>query len=104
MAPARPAGPNFEKSLTIVVVAPNGDYVSFAGMWFDAVNRVGYVEPVATDPDYRRMGLGAAAVRGSMRRVAALGSGVIWVGSDQEFYESLGFETTCRNTLWIRDL
>ncbi len=96
--------PNFNKALTMIVVAPNGDHVSFAGMWFDPVNRIGYVEPVATDPDYRRMGLGAAAVLASMQRVAVLGAEIIWVGSDQEFYKSLGFETTCRNVFFLKDL
>ena len=46
------SGPHFRKDLTIVVEAPNGEFVSYCGMWYDAVNRFGYVEPVATDPDY----------------------------------------------------
>lgn len=96
--------PNFDRSLTIVAVAPNGRYVAFAGMWVAAQNHVGYVEPVATDPEYRRLGLGRAAVLESMRRAAALGAETIWVGSDQEFYTSFGFETTCRNNLWLKDL
>lgn len=96
--------PNFAKDLTIVVVAPDGEYAAFAGMWLVPQNRVAYVEPVATDPAYRRMGLGSAAVVESMRRAVAMGAEVIWVGSDQAFYHSLGFETTCRNMLWTRDL
>lgn len=96
--------PNFNRSLTMVAVAPNGDYASFSGMWSDAVNRVAYVEPVATDPAYRRKGLGAAAVLESMHRVAALGAEVIWVGSDHPFYTALGFETSCRNILLMKDL
>jgi hypothetical protein len=31
-------------------------------MFFDAAGQFGYVEPVATDPRYRRLGLGRAAV------------------------------------------
>lgn len=96
--------PNFDRSLTMVAVAPNGDYASFSGMWLDPVNRVAYVEPVATDPAYRRKGLAAAAVLESMHRVAAKGAEVIWVGSDQDFYKSLGFANTCRNVLLVKDL
>jgi hypothetical protein len=47
--------PNFRKDLTIVVEAPSGDFVSFCGTWFEPVNKIAYVEPVATDPDFRRM-------------------------------------------------
>ena len=80
------------------------DYVSFAGMWVVAENRVGYVEPVATDPTYRRMGLGRAAVLESIRNAGAGGARVAWVGSDQEFYLAMGFNVRNRSRLWIKDL
>jgi predicted N-acetyltransferase YhbS len=96
--------PNFLKGLTIVVVAPDGKYVSYCGMWVVPANRVAYVEPVATDPDYRRMGLGKAAVLESLRRAAALGAEVAWVGSDQEFYKAIGFETTFTVYPWVKVL
>lgn len=85
------SGPNFRKDLTIYVEAPNGDFVSFAGLWFEPVNRFAYIEPVATDPDYRRMGLGRAAVLEGIRRCAEYGAQVAYVGSDQVFYMSMGF-------------
>lgn len=68
------SGPNYRKDLAVIVEAPNGDFVSFCGMWFDPVNRFGYVEPVATDPDYRRRGLGRAAVLDGIRRCGELGA------------------------------
>ena len=95
--------PGFRTDLTVVAVTPKGDYASFAGMWIDMTNRVGYVEPVATDPDYRRMGLGAAAVRETLRRVQEEGAEVAWVGSDQPFYKAIGFTPEFRNELWLRD-
>lgn len=94
--------PGFCRDLTIVAVTPTGDYASFAGMWVDG-NRVAYVEPVATDPEYRRMGLGAAAVLETLRRAADLGAEVAWVGSDQDFYTAIGFTTEFSNELWLRD-
>jgi len=42
------AGPHFREDLTIVVEAPDGDFVAFGGLWFDPVNKIAYVEPVAT--------------------------------------------------------
>jgi len=96
--------PNFRKDLTIVVVAPDGNYATYCGMWVVPANRVAYVEPVATDPDYRRMGLGKAAVLESLRRAADSGAEVAWVGSDQEFYKSIGFETTFTVYPWVKVL
>ena len=51
-----------------------------------------YVEPVATDPDFRRMGLGKAAVLEGIRRCGEMGAEVAYVGSDQLFYQKLGFK------------
>lgn len=96
--------PNFRPDLTIVAVAPNGDFVSFGGMWVVPENRIAYVEPVATDPDFRRMGLGRAVVEESLRRAAAEGAAVAWVGSGQEFYSAMGFTIAFQTHLWIRYL
>lgn len=96
--------PNFRKDLTIVVVAPDGNYVSYCGMWFVPANRVAYVEPLATDPDYQRLGLGKAVVLESVRRVAALGADVAWVGSGLEFYQAIGFEKMFTVYPWVKEL
>lgn len=94
--------PNFRQDLTIVVEAPTGDFVSFCGMWYEAVNKVAYVEPVATDPDFRRMGLGKAAVWEGIRRCGVLGATVAFVGSDQEFYRVIGFTKCFDSNCWIK--
>ncbi len=96
--------PNFMHDLTIVAVAPNGDYVSFCGIWIVPENGITYVEPVTTDPDYRRMGLGKAVVLEGIRRTIPLGSEVAWVGSGQEFYMAMGFEKSYRATAWVKYL
>jgi ribosomal protein S18 acetylase RimI-like enzyme len=68
------SGPHFRKDLTLVAEAPNGEYAAFCGMWYEAANKIAYVEPVATDPDYRRMGLGKALVLEGIRRCRNLGA------------------------------
>ncbi len=98
------SAPNFRKDLTIVAVAPSGEYVSFCGIWMDDANRICYVEPVATDPDYRRIGLGTAVVLEAIRRCGLEGATVAYVGSDQAFYLSMGFEVTCSQTPWKKHL
>lgn len=98
------SAPNFRPDLTMVAVAPNGDYVSYAGMWHEQTHKVGYVEPVATNPDYRRLGLARALVTESLRRIQADGAESVWVASDQEFYLSLGFEKQFQRNLWVKYL
>ena len=94
--------PKARRDLKIVVKAPEGDFVSFCGMWYEQANKYAYVEPVATDPDFRRMGLGKAAVLEGIRRCGELGAKVAYVGSDQEFYLALGFEVIFTSECWVK--
>lgn len=96
------AGPGFRHDLSIVVVAPGGEYVSLSGAWHDKRCGFAYIEPVATDPDYRRMGLGRAAVYEGLRRCAAEGATVGYVGSNQQFYLALGFRPVNGELCWLR--
>ncbi len=96
------SGPHFRKDLTMVVKAPNGDYAAFCGLWYEARNRYTYVEPVATDPAYRRLGLARAALSEGIRRCAALGASVAYVGSDLEFYQALGFRKIFTSRGWVK--
>ncbi len=96
--------PKARRYLKIFVEAPNSDFVSICGMFFESTHHYAYVEPVATDPDYRRMGLGKAAVLEGIRRCAALGASVAYVGSDQEFYLSIGFKVIYTSECWEKHL
>lgn len=96
--------PKARRDLKIAVEAPDGNFVAFCGMFYEPTNRYAYVEPVATDPDYRRMGLGRAAVLEGIRRCGELGATVAYVGSDQAFYLSLGFEVIHTSECWEKVL
>ena len=78
------------------------NFVSFCGTWYEPVNKFAYVEPMATDPDYRRLGLGRAAVWGGIRRCAVLGATVAYVGSDLDFYKAIGFTKIFDSRCWIK--
>jgi ribosomal protein S18 acetylase RimI-like enzyme len=96
------AAPNFRPEHTIVAVAPDNSYVSYAGIWYVPDSGYAYVEPVATDPDYRKLGLARACVLESLRRVQAAGAEVAWVGSDLPFYRAIGFERKFQRNPWIK--
>ncbi|MDF2542574.1 MAG: hypothetical protein K0S47_2292 [Herbinix sp.] len=94
--------PNVNLDLKIAVVAPNGDFVSYCGMWFDPASDRALVEPVATDPDYRMLGLGKAAVLEGIKRCGILGAKQAFVGSSQQFYYNIGFRPYATYTFWKR--
>ena len=84
--------PKARRDLKIVVEAPDGNFAAFSGMFYEPTGRFGYVEPVATDPLYRRMGLGKAAVLEGIRRCGVLGATVAYVGNDLPIYQAIGFK------------
>ena len=86
-----------------MVEAPDENLVSYCGLWYVPANELAYVEPVATDPDFRRRGLGSAAVREAIRRSAALGATRAVVGSGLEFYRAIGFRQCALAFPWHRD-
>jgi hypothetical protein len=79
------SGPNFRKDLTTVIKAPNGEYVCYAGMWFDKQNGYAYLEPLATVPKYRRMGLATVALVEGMKKTKELGAKYCFGGTG-DFY------------------
>ncbi len=96
------SGPHFRKDLTIIAQAPDGNYASFSGTWYDSANKIALVEPVATDPDHRLMGLGRAVVMEGIRRCGILGAEIAYVGSYQTFYERIGFKRLPPSNSWVK--
>lgn len=72
--------PSARRDLKIAVVAPSGEFVALCGMFYVPAHRYAYVEPVATDPAYRRR------------------------GSDQVFYQALGFRQATNSECWVKEL
>ncbi len=66
--------PDYRPELDIVAVAPDGRFGASAMVWLDEENALGHYEPVGTNPEFRRMGLGKAVLWEGLRRVRALGA------------------------------
>ena len=92
--------PHWNNALRVLIVAPNGDYAAHCGMWYLPGDEYAYVEPVFTLPEYRRMGLGKAAVLEGVNRCRDLGAACAYVGSSQQFYYSIGFYPFANETWW----
>lgn len=91
--------PHARKDLMTIVVAPNGEYACALGMWFDEHNKYAYLEPLATVPKYRRMGLATIALTEAMKKTKMLGAKYCF-GGGREFYTAIGFEHICNREIW----
>jgi mycothiol synthase len=102
--------PAYRLDHDLVAVAPDGAFVSFCIVWFDAVNRIGMFEPVGTHSDHRQRGLGKAVMCEGLRRLAALGATIAYVGvggdnvAANRLYESVGFTEFDRECRWQKEL
>ena len=96
--------PNARMALKIAAQAPDGGFAAFCGMFYEPTRRFAYVEPVATDPAYRHMGLGKAAVLEGIRRCAEVGATVVFVGNDLPIYRSIGFKVIYTSECWVKYL
>ncbi|MDF2686778.1 MAG: GCN5-related N-acetyltransferase [Clostridia bacterium] len=94
------SGPHWNGELNMKVIAPNGDYAAYCGIWYKKGADYALVEPVCTDPQYRRMGCGKAAVLEAVKRCGELGAIKAFVGSSQQFYYSIGFCPYSTETWW----
>jgi hypothetical protein len=92
--------PSVNLNLKIAVVNKEGDFVSYCGMWYEPEAGFAIIEPVATGPAYRKVGLGKAAVLEGIKRVGQLGAKIAFVGSHQQFYYSIGLRPYATSTIW----
>ncbi len=92
-----------DRTLKIAVLAPDGTMVCTCGLWHDARSRFAVVEPLATVPEFRKLGLARAAVYEGIRRVSARGTTQVLVGSDQPFYYKIGFSPLLTAEKWEKD-
>jgi GNAT superfamily N-acetyltransferase len=91
--------PHARPDLGAIVVAPDGEYACALGMWLDDQNKYAYLEPLATHPKYRRLGLATIALTEAMKKTKALGAEYCF-GGGREFYTDIGFDTVCNREIW----
>jgi GNAT superfamily N-acetyltransferase len=94
--------PHSDPSLMTVIVAPNGEYACALDMWMDYRNKYAYLEPLATVPKYRRMGLATIALTEAMKKTVPLGARYCF-GGGMQFYYDIGFEKVCDWEWWKKE-
>ncbi len=88
--------PMFLPELSAVVLAPDGAVAAYCRGTVDPDNGVGGIDPVCTDPDHQRLGLGKAVVRTTFAAQRRLGGRFAYIGSAPPpapgtyLYQSLG--------------
>lgn len=83
---------HFNKELSLVAKNREGEYIAYISMWYIPNTNYAYLEPVCTIPSYRGLGIAKALIYEGFNRTKALGAEFVYVESDMEFYERIGFK------------
>jgi mycothiol synthase len=81
--------PLYRRDLDLVAVSTTGAIAAFCTIWFDDVTRTAYYEPVATVPEYRKLGLGKTLLTEGLKRLQRMGALVAFVGGSSPHANAL---------------
>lgn len=93
------SAPNATPELDVIIKNAKDEYVCYAGMWLVPPNKLAYLEPLATVPEYRRMGLASAALSELYRRTVVLGA-THMTGGANAFYFAIGYDEVIKHSMW----
>lgn len=91
--------PHATTNLSVTIADEKGEYVCYAGMWWTPENKLAYMEPLCTIPEYRHKGLAAAALSEMYRKTKALGA-THMTGGENGFYKAIGYKPAVKWTYW----
>lgn len=91
--------PHATTELAVIIADEQGEYACYAGMWWVPKNKLAYMEPLCTIPEYRNRGLAAAALSEMYRKTKKLGA-THMTGGDNEFYKKIGYKSAVKWTYW----
>lgn len=91
--------PHATTELDVIIADEQGEYACFAGMWWVPQNKLAYMEPLCTIPEYRNRGLAAAALSEMYRKTKKLGA-THMTGGTNEFYKKISYKPAVKWTYW----
>jgi predicted N-acetyltransferase YhbS len=96
----------YDPALDLAVRTDDGEAAGYALFWFDAVTRVGLVEPMRVEEDYQRRGIARALLSAGLERLAQRGARGLKVSYATDIARALyigaGFHETSTSTIYNR--
>jgi len=96
----------YDPTLDLLTIAPNGDIAAYCSCSANSLTRIGMTDPVATHPNYQRMGLSRALLLTGMRMLRERGMESAHLGTSgeniamQKTAESVGYQVEYK-TIWF---
>jgi RimJ/RimL family protein N-acetyltransferase len=99
----------YQQSLDLAIYGPDQEVAAYGLFWADPVTEVGLVEPIRTNDEFQRRGLGSALLRAGMTRLVDRGCTRIKVTylldneASRRLYAGCGFTLLVTCTTYQRD-
>ena len=96
--------------LDIIIETPDGDIAAFCTFRVDPNSRIAELEPLATDPDYRKLGLAKAILLEGLKRLQKHTPTLTHIGGAADnpganrLYDSAGFTEKHRWEKWSKEI
>lgn len=103
--PIKQAWFDYQKDNCTVVLAPDGSYAGFCGLWYDEKTQAAYIEPLVRDSKYVGQGIGYALIYETLLKCKKLKARSLFaVPSDESvnFYTRAGFQHKINQDYWIK--
>jgi GNAT superfamily N-acetyltransferase len=101
-------GPSYKKEFDLYTTDRERNITSFCIIWYDEELNIGYFEPVGTDANHRRKGLGKATLNAGLQCLKQVGVDNAYVGASSEerraFYKASGFTNYVSFHPWKKQL
>jgi len=97
------SAPNYHADLDFGIVDKSGKTIALCTLWLDLENDLGYIEPVATHPDFHGQGFGKLLLKEALYRFKQKGVSRAFVGAHERvrpFYKNAGFIEAAVNQMW----
>lgn len=91
--------PHATYEYNVIIADEKNDYVCFSGMWWVSENKLAYMEPLCTIPEYRHRGLAAAALSRHFHKMKELGAECM-TGGGNDFYHKIGYNRKAISYGW----
>jgi GNAT superfamily N-acetyltransferase len=99
---------SYRKEFDLHTTDSDGSVTSFCIIWYDEELNIGYFEPVGTDVNHRRKGLGRATLNAGLQCLKQAGVSKAYVGSAgddrRSFYNASGFTNSVAFYPWMKEL
>ncbi|MFX1285343.1 MAG: GNAT family N-acetyltransferase [Promethearchaeota archaeon] len=100
----------YKQNLDLVAVTPDGTFASFCTFRMDPMSKITQLEPMATHPNFRKLGLAKLLIFEGLKRAMKYDPAFFYIGgaantlAANKLYDSVGFTKKLAEETWFKEI